>query len=103
MNWKEIIISALKNDKDLEIPLKEAARVAPKKIASLLVNFPERIDDRTMEEGMYPMVLSLLRLHIIAIAGEFLNRFPPEQQRNILRISIDASLKASFISKEKPS
>ena len=97
MDWEEIIISALKNEKYLNKSLKKAAKVAPKEIAPLLQNFPEKIHDIS-KIHTYPKVISLLYFHLFSIEGEFFKEHPPEKQITILESSIDASLKASYLS-----
>ena len=100
MTWEEIIISALKNDEDLDSILEKATEVAPEEIALLLRDFKEKIPDIAAKLDTYPKTVSLLYLHFLAIAGEFLDEFSLDQQRNILKISTETSLKASSISKD---
>ena len=96
MDWEEIIISALKNGEDLNKSLKKAAKVAPKEIALLLQNFPEKIHDISKIHTC-PKVISLLYFHLFSIEGEYFDEYPPEEQMTILRNSIDASLRASSV------
>jgi len=76
MTWEEIIISALKNGKNLEIAVKKATKVAPEEIASLLKDFPSIIQIITKRSDIYPKVISLLYFHFFATIRESFNEFP---------------------------
>jgi len=100
MNWEEIILSALRNGEDLEVTLKKAAQVAPKEVLLAFENFPEDINEIKRNLKVYPKVVSLLFLHVLAVAGELFYTLPLEKQRNALTTSADASFGAAFIARD---
>ncbi|KYK30820.1 MAG: hypothetical protein AYK19_17790 [Theionarchaea archaeon DG-70-1] len=100
MEWEEIILSALRNDEDLEIALKRSAQVAPKEILLAVENFPEDLGEIRRNLKAYPKVVSLLFLHIFAAAGDSFHSFSLEEQKTVLENSVDASFEASLISRD---
>jgi tetratricopeptide (TPR) repeat protein/CHAT domain-containing protein len=100
MDWEEIILSALRNNEDIEITLKKVAQVAPKEIILAFENFPDDISEIRRNLSKYPKVVSLLFLHVLAAMGELFFTFPLKEQKNTLESAVDASLEASLIARD---
>ena len=97
MDWKDIIISNLKNNQEFD--LEKAAKVAPEDISQILRNLPKHIEEILKNNSNYHEVLYLLCLHILALRGDLYLEFPLQEQKMVLERAADASVKASSIAK----
>ena len=67
MKWEELILSALRDNEDLNLALEKAARIAPRRVSLVLRNFPSNTHTLTRRLNRYPKVISLLCFHFLAI------------------------------------
>ncbi|MGD2247699.1 MAG: tetratricopeptide repeat protein [Candidatus Methanofastidiosia archaeon] len=97
MNWKEIILFALKNKKDLNKAMEKAAKVAPHEISMILRGFPDNFQDISNLDSL-PTLIRLLYFHFLA--EKALPLTTPSSHRQVpLETSIHAALNASTLSR----